>query len=435
MARKQTAAVLTVTALTLALGACSSGSGEGGGGEAGELSGTITVLTNRTDIVDTTLQDYADQFQTENPGVTVEFEAITDYEGDVSIRLNTQDYGDVLLVPNSVSKDQLPQFFEPLGTVDELGQEYRFINEQAYDGDVYGIATFGTAMGYVVNTKVWEQAGITEPPATPEAFVDALEQIGEKTDAVPYYTNYTDGWPLTQWQNNQGTIAGTDAVSIRTSQDDPWAEGNEQYAIDGLLYDIVAAGVTEEDPTTTNWEESKTLLGTGKVGAMVLGSWAVPQMQDAAEAAGGSADDIDFWPMPWQNEGAFSSTVSGDYKLAISKHSKNKDAARAWVDWFLNESTFASEQGGISPVVGAAAPDNLATFEALGVNQVELSPAPAGEETWDNDISNEAEIDLWGDKYRKQLVDVARGAADGDKESFFADLNSRWAAARANVVG
>lgn len=435
MARKQTAAVLTVTALTLALGACSSGSGEGGGGKAGELSGTITVLTNRTDIVDTTLQDYADQFQTENPGVTVEFEAITDYEGDVSIRLNTQDYGDVLLVPNSVSKDQLPQFFEPLGTVDELGQEYRFINEQAYDGDVYGIATFGTAMGYVVNTKVWEQAGITEPPATPEAFVDALEQIGEKTDAVPYYTNYTDGWPLTQWQNNQGTIAGTDAVSIRTSQDDPWAEGNEQYAIDGLLYDIVAAGVTEEDPTTTNWEESKTLLGTGKVGAMVLGSWAVPQMQDAAEAAGGSADDIDFWPMPWQNEGAFSSTVSGDYKLAISKHSKNKDAARAWVDWFLNESTFASEQGGISPVVDAAAPDNLATFEALGVNQVELSPAPAGEETWDNDISNEAEIDLWGDKYRKQLVDVARGAADGDKESFFADLNSRWAAARANVVG
>ncbi|UTT58283.1 ABC transporter substrate-binding protein [Cellulosimicrobium cellulans] len=435
MARKQTAAVLTVTALTLALGACSSGSGEGGGGKDGELSGTITVLTNRTDIVDTTLQDYADQFQTENPGVTVEFEAITDYEGDVSIRLNTQDYGDVLLVPNSVSKDQLPQFFEPLGTVDELGQEYRFINEQAYDGDVYGIATFGTAMGYVVNTKVWEQAGITEPPATPEAFVDALEQIGEKTDAVPYYTNYTDGWPLTQWQNNQGTIAGTDAVSIRTSQDDPWAEGNEQYAIDGLLYDIVAAGVTEEDPTTTNWEESKTLLGTGKVGAMVLGSWAVPQMQDAAEAAGGSADDIDFWPMPWQNEGAFSSTVSGDYKLAISKHSKNKDAARAWVDWFLNESTFASEQGGISPVVDAAAPDNLATFEALGVNQVELSPAPAGEETWDNDISNEAEIDLWGDKYRKQLVDVARGAADGDKESFFADLNSRWAAARANVVG
>ncbi len=433
MARKQIGAALAVTALTLALGACSNDAD--GGSEDGELSGTITVLTNRTDIVDTTLQDYAEQFQEANPGVTVEFEAITDYEGDVSIRLNTQDYGDVLLVPNSVNKDQLPQFFESLGTVDDLSQEYRFVNEQAFEGEVYGLATFGTAMGYVVNTAVWEEAGITEPPTTPEGFVEALQQIGEKTDAIPYYTNYTDGWPLTQWQNNQGTIAGTDAVSVRTSLDDPWTEGNEQYAIDGLLYDVVAAGVTEEDPTTTNWEESKTLLGTGKVASMVLGSWAVPQMKEAAEAAGGSADDIDFWPMPWQADGAFSSTISGDYKLAISKHSENKEAARAWVDWFLNESTFSAEQGGISPVAGAPAPDSLATFDALGVNQVELSPAPAGEETWDNDISNEAEIDLWGDKYRRELVDVARGAAGGDKESFFADLNSRWAAARANVVG
>lgn len=111
MARKQIAAVLTVTALTLTLGACSS-SNEGGS-EDGELSGTITVLTNRTDIVDTALQDYADLFQAKNPGVTVEFEAITDYEGDVSIRLNTQDYGDVLLVPNSVSKDQLRSSSSP----------------------------------------------------------------------------------------------------------------------------------------------------------------------------------------------------------------------------------------------------------------------------------------------------------------------------------
>ena len=46
------------------------------------------------------------------------------------------------------------------------------------------------------------------------------------------------------------------------------------------------------DPTTTNWEESKNLLAQGKIGSMVLGSWAVSQMQDAAEAAGASRDDI-----------------------------------------------------------------------------------------------------------------------------------------------
>ena len=84
------------------------------------------------------------------------------YEGDVSIRLNSGDYGDVLLIPNTVDADQLSTFFEPLGSVDELGEEYRFIHDKAYEGQVYGLATFGTAMGYVLNKPVWEKAGITE---------------------------------------------------------------------------------------------------------------------------------------------------------------------------------------------------------------------------------------------------------------------------------
>ncbi len=426
-------AATTAAVLTVALGACSSDSG--GGSAEGGPSGTITVLTNRTDIVDTTLQDYVEQFQEVYPDIDVEFEPLTDYEGDVSIRLNSKDYGDVLLIPNTVTKDQLPQFFEPLGSTSELGEKYQFINEQAYDGEVYGLATFGTAMGMVVNTKVWSQAGITEPPRDPEELLDGLQAIKDSTDAVPYYTNYTDGWPLTQWQNNQGTIAGADAVQERTASDAPWAEGEEQYAIDGLLYDIVEGGLSEPDPTTTNWEESKNLLASGQAATMVLGSWALPQFQQAAEATGASPGDVAFWPMPWAQDGTFRSTIGGDYKLGISKHSENKEAARAWVDWFVDESDFAQVEGGIPTPTGSELPDSLATFDELGVELVEVAPSPKGEESLDSDIYNEAEIDLFGDKYRRQLVDVARGAAGGDKASFFADLNERWAAARAAVAG
>lgn len=428
MARKHAAAALAVmTALTLT--ACSAGEDTGGSSEGG-VSGDITVLTNRTDIVDTELQDYVTEFQKVYPDVNVEFEAITDYEGDVSIRLNSQDYGDVLLIPNSVTKDQLPQFFEPLDTVEALSSKYRFIDEQAFEGQAYGIATFGTANGYVLNKKVWAEAGITEPPKTQQEFLDALTAVGEKTEAIPYYTNYADGWPLSQWQNNQGSFAGPEAVQIRDTQTAPWADGNEQYAIDGLLFDVVAGGLSEKDPTTTNWEESKNLLASGEVSAMVLGSWAVPQIQGATETVGGAPEDISIWPMPWQTDGAFHSRVGGDYKLGISKHSDNKDAARAWLDWFVTDSTFAVDQGGISPVVGAESPDTLKDFEAFGVEQVELAPAPAGEESLDSDIYNEAEIDLFGDQYRRNLIDVARGAASGDRLSFFEDLNSRWNAAR-----
>lgn len=433
MARKHAVAALALTT-ALVLSACSDGD-DGGSSEGGGISGDITVLTNRTDIVDTELQDYVEEFHKTYPDVNVEFEAITDYEGDVSIRLNSQDYGDVLLIPNSVTKDQLPQFFEPLDSVDALSSEYRFIDEQAYEGQVYGIATFGTANGYVLNKKVWAEAGITEPPTTEAEFLDALEAVGEKTDAVPYYTNYADGWPLSQWQNTQGGLAGPEAVQLRDAQEAPWSEGNEQLAIDGLLFDVVAGGLSEDDPTTTNWEESKNLLASGQVATMVLGSWAVPQIQAATETVGGSPEDIGFWPMPWQVDGTFQSRVGGDYKLGISKHSENKDAARAWLDWFVTDSTFATDQGGISPVVGADAPETLKDFESFGVEQIELTPAPEGEESLDSDIYNQAEIDLFGDQYRRNLVDVARGAASGDRTSFFEDLNSRWSEARDSVIG
>jgi hypothetical protein len=81
--------------------------------------------------------------------------------------MNTDEYGDVLLIPNSETPDQLPNFFEPLGTVDEMTQKYRFITEKAYQGTAYGLALGGNASGFVYNKKVWAEAGITDPPTTP----------------------------------------------------------------------------------------------------------------------------------------------------------------------------------------------------------------------------------------------------------------------------
>ncbi|WP_265521931.1 ABC transporter substrate-binding protein [Oerskovia flava] len=422
-------------AAALVLGACSGGSTGTGESDDGSISGSITVLTNRTDIVDSVFEDYAERFREVHPDVEVAFEPVTDYEGDVSIRLNTRDYGDVLLIPNTITKDQLPTFFEPLGTVEELEKTYRFVQEQAFGGDGYGIAITGNAQGLVVNTAVWEAAGISEPPATPEDFLDALEAIEQETDAIPYYTNYADGWPLSQWQGNRGTIAGTETENLLAASEAPWTPGEEMHELDSLLYEIVSRGLAEPDPTTTNWEESKNLLGSGQVATMVLGSWAVTQMRDAAEAAGGSPEDIAYWPLPFQTDGTFRSVVGGDYKNAVSIHSENKPAARAWVEWFATESGYAESEGGLSPTVGSELPDTLAAFEPLGVELVEITPAPEGEEGLLSDIYNTAEIDLWGNVYRQRLIDIARGAADGDMDTYFDELNDRWGAARAGVTG
>jgi ABC-type glycerol-3-phosphate transport system substrate-binding protein len=423
------ATAIAVTA-TLALAGCSASPAN----DSGEPAGEITVLTNRTDLVDTTFADYAATFEEKYPGTTVKFEALTDYEGDTKIRLNSTDYGDVLLIPSSnVTKDKYANYFEPLGSTDELAEKYRFTNEGSFDGTAYGVSTFGSAMGYVFNRDVWADAGITSPPTTEAEYLAALQKIKDN-GVTPYYTNYKDGWPLATIEGNLGTVQGEDVRSEMIADDAPWTEGNDQYNIDGLLYDTVAAGLSEDDPTTTNWEESKDLLATGQIGSMILGSWAVAQMQDAAEKAGESRDLIGFWPMPWAQDGTFTSVTASDKFLAINKHSENKATARAWVDWFTDESGFAASQGAISPVIDAAAPDTLSDFTDIGVEYLELAPDPVGKEAVITDIANEAEIDLFGNAYRQELIDAARGAGDNDKQSLFDDLNERWATARATVA-
>lgn len=400
------------------LAACGSGGsdaepGASASGAAGP-SGEITVLTQRTDIVDSVFtQQYLPKFNAEYPNVKVTFEALTDYEGEVRIRMNTKNYGDVLLIPNSITADQLPTFFEPLGTVEELGQKYRFVTEQSYQGQVYGLAITGNAQGIVYNKKVFEAAGVTALPRTPDEFVAALTAVKDKTDAVPLYTNYAAGWPMTQWEGNRGSIsADPDAVNKLATLDAPWAPGEEHHTIDSLLYRVVNEGLTEEDPTTTDWEQSKTLIAEGKIASMVLGSWAIVQMQEkAADAA-----DIGYMPFPSAKDGVLHSTIGGDYKNAVNINSENKEAARAWVDWFADESNYAFDQGGIPPVKEAALPSQYDDFTAAGVEFVELDPAPAGQEGLVQRIDSAAEIGLFEPTYRQRIVDAARGATDESLE-------------------
>ena len=427
------AAATAVLTLTAACGSSDSTSSAGSTGAAAsgtactaDASGEILVLTNRTDIVDTVFQDYKKTFEAKYPQVTVKFEALTDYEGEVKTRMSTKDYGDVLLIPASVAVKDMPDFFEPLGSTDELGQKYRFVQQDAVDGTAYGLATFGNANGMVYNKKIFADAGITALPTTPDQFLADLQAIKDKTGAVPYYTNYKDGWPLGWPQNMMGSASGDPEALVKMAgTDTPWAQGQEKAELDSLLYDAVQKGLTEADPTTTNWENSKNLLATGQIGLMPLGSWAIPQMQQAATTAGTDPATIGFMPAPFQTGGAFHSGVGPDFMQGININSAHKAAARCWVDWFTQDSGFSDYAGGLSTVKTHPAPADLKAFEATGVKYVELTPSPTL-----SAIDNQAEIGLSKPDYYRTLVDSARGASGQTKQQIFDDLNAKWAAAR-----
>ncbi|MEV5341606.1 ABC transporter substrate-binding protein [Streptomyces sp. NPDC052676] len=438
MGKKKTlTGALLVTAIMTVAGCSGQGAASGETAKApadpADASGTIKVLTHRTDLVQNgTMDRYAAEFNKIYPDVKVKFEALTDYEGEVKIRMNTDDYGDVLMIPAAVAKNDYPKFFAPLGGTGELGDKYRFSDKAEVGGKIYGISTFGTANGFLYNKAVWKKAGITDWPATPQEFVADLRAIESRTDALPYYTNFKDGWPLTAWSNNIGSVTcdakANDKLAGPVS---PWKRGGDLHTIDSLLYDIVEGGLSEKDPNTTNWEASKDMIARGEVATMQLGSWAITQMRAAAEKAGTDPDDIGFMPFPARKDGRYCAVLASDYQQAVSIHSDHKTAARAWIDWFTEKSGFSAKEGAVPALRSAPMPDTLGDFVDNDVTFLERSEAETGSV---NAIDNAAEIGLNKPDYRQKLVDTARGVQEGSREEFFADLDKRWNEA-ARTVG
>lgn len=58
-----------------------------------DIKADLKFLTHKTDIVDTKFKGYVEEFQKLYPNINIEYEGITDYVNDVTMRLSTGDWG------------------------------------------------------------------------------------------------------------------------------------------------------------------------------------------------------------------------------------------------------------------------------------------------------------------------------------------------------
>jgi raffinose/stachyose/melibiose transport system substrate-binding protein len=392
-----------------------------------DIKANLTVFTNRTDLIDTVFKEYVKNFNKTYPNIKIEYEAMTNYEEDITIRLTTSDWGDICMIPKTVATNDLGDYFVPFGTVEELDPNYNFVTEKASGGQVYGMPWACTAQGIVYNKKVFEQAGISKTPTTPEEFLTAMQMIKDNTDAIPYYTNYAAGWPLSAWEDYcfGGATADPDyRNNVLPKEDNPFSVGKPHYIVYKLMYDLAHQGLIEDDPTTTDWEACKGMLGRGEIGAMALGSWAVVQMQEQAD----HPEDIGYMPFPIAVDGKQYASASADYCFGINAKSSEEDilASKAYVNWLITESGFAQSQGSISVLKKDPLPATLQDFINANVELIANAPATAENEGLFDKINDGSEVGLTSNEQKARIIEAGMGLTDESFDDIMNDWNEKW---------
>lgn len=450
---KKITALTLVGAMILSVSACGSGETDGTGGKAktvekvspgitfeqirlGEdykdLKADLKFLTHKTDVVDTTFAEYIKEFNKIYPNIHIEYEGITNYADDITTRLTTGDWGDICMIPASVDKDELQNYFTPMGDYDTLSKEYTMLQDYSYDGKVYGIPSMGNIQGIVYNKRIFKEAGVTELPKTPDEFLTALQKIKDNTDAIPLYTNFAAGWTMTAWDAYIDACATGQADFAhegRVKGKDPFADRGDQtgpYAVYDILYRAVEQGLTEDDPTTTDWEGSKARLNNGGIACMALGSWSINQMKNA----GPHGDDVAYMPFPITVNGKQYTSVAPDYNYGINcnRSADQQAAAMVYIKWLVEKSGFETDEGGLPISVNAKLPDFLSSFH--DVELLYAVPTPKGEETLNNDVNNESELGINVSGFMAKSVVEAAIDKTPTMEELAAEWNEKWTKAQ-----
>ncbi|MBP5555854.1 MAG: carbohydrate ABC transporter substrate-binding protein [Lachnospiraceae bacterium] len=394
-----------------------------------DFTASIKFVHHKTDReADGTMAAMIAEFNKEFPNITVTTEAVTDYAEDSLLRLSTGDWGDIMFIP-AVDKSDLPTYFMPLDTLDNLSAKLNFVDNWQFNNVCYGIPYMANAQGVLYNKKVFADAGITQLPTTPEEFIADLELVKEKTDAIPLYTNYAAGWTMGAWDAYIGTVTNGDnaylnQIFVHTAE--PFADpgdGTGAYNLYKILYDACAQGLIEDDYTTTDWESCKGMLNRGEIGTMVLGSWAYAQMQEA----GDSPENVGYMPFPMTVNGKQYVNAGGDYNYGINTNSsdENKTAALIFVKWMVERSNWCYNEGGYTVVKGGQNPDMYAAFD--GCEVLADQPSIAGEETLLNDMNSESELSFnagGNDKVQRIVEAGATGSETFDE--IMADWTEKW---------
>lgn len=304
-----------------------------------DRKGRITVATNRIDITDTVLKDYAQAFMEKHQGTEIVYEGIKEYEKVMTARVTSGEAPDIYYILPEMTKDTYSDFFLPIDDIGLSDKNIFFYNNcMGTDGKLYALTDTINFEGIIYNKKTFSKAGICSIPTSVEALYAACEKL-KKEGVVPMGTAYRDSWPIFPWisfdtvqvQFN-GEYKGANAY---LEKDEIFDDAMQKSL--GIFREMYRKGYLGPDIMSDSWEQLKMNLANGTTAMYYAETWYPSQVV----SAGVPKEDIGMFPFP---EAKYIFYQAGKY-WGVSKDSKNPELAKQYLAYML---TAPAEIGAVS---------------------------------------------------------------------------------------
>ncbi|NDJ52039.1 MAG: sugar ABC transporter substrate-binding protein [Chloroflexi bacterium] len=337
---------------------CASGPANTAGG-----SNDITVLwmrapSERQELLDL-IQSYADDFNAahEDTTVTIEFVDWADGRDAIEQRVAEGTPPDLAVVGSRWVAEFVNQgLIEPLDRYMTPSFREQFIASLINEGAIYQERTFGlpvaaSTRALYYNLDLFEQAGLSEPPASWDELLLAGQVIGAlEEDVYGFALQGGDGLETNTYfyyfvWGNGGSLY--DPSQTSSALDSP--ESVEALV---FLQELIQEGATQPDPASDAYNRRRALedlFQQGQVGMVISGPWLLNRLQDESPDM-----RIGVAPIPFNTTSATYGVID---TLVMFRTSASKDAAWDFMDFiYTTERRLAYAQtAGVLPELDAVA--------------------------------------------------------------------------------
>lgn len=288
-------------------------------------------------------QAIVDKFNETHDDIEVTLEAYgSDFDTKISAGMGSGDTPDVMYMWN------YPSYYEglePLDTyIEKEGEDYKanfydtLWNYNSIDGQIYGVPVGFTTHALFYNKDIFAEAGVDEPTAdwTWEDLQEAAKTISEKTDAKGFsFSMKPDPYDFEMYLWSNGT-----AYCDEKGNMDGYINSKESKEVFQMFQDMEKDGyaiATEKDGTDE--------FRAGSTAMYIYGSWSINTLNEDGMNYG-----VTKIPSFGKNPSVSILSSSG---VAMSKDSKNKDAAWEFIKYWTNEESNKERIGLELPVLNS----------------------------------------------------------------------------------